>query len=651
MFFERCVCAKKTLLDRQSSTTSEDSGFNEELNNIKSPRTPTVRNVSVSQLQTPTGTRKSAKNIEQCSATKSVITLMRSHKKAKRFSRMKELKKKLKDMHGSLKIASKASGVNYRTLVSLTREPQWNGCRWVKPEDVERVRRAYQRQDFSMTTPNRRDAGKYFLKLTRKEAYEKYTQLTEDEGGRVLSASAVNRALPRKEFKPMCDMKDDTCKCPVCTNYNFLLRGMQKAFDGVPDKFTENVANALCDPDVTDGKTHIFHFKRACIFGECKKCTQGMRKLNGHLVRSNKDYDRRMFEAAEWEEWRSSGQRQCVNVEMKGTRYDLVQAFTKATKEMAVHLWHMKWQEEQYERCKAGLHDGDALFVMDFAQNMELRLNHEVQSAHWSHRGATVHPVIMMFFVVGKDGKRYRVTHELIFISSDKTHDVHLVENFLEIAVRHLRQDLNYDLKRLFVWTDNCAAQYKCYHAFERLSTRQYICLHNYFCPSHGKGPADSAVGRLSKLLDSHINCDRCRVRTPEALFQYCKTHFTEGPFPDERLARSFHYVEEANRDFEITTQTLPGTMKIHCIRNTGTRAYLDYRANSCMCPGCMAPHGSGVKAPCSSSSKVLPFKTANITKLVETDDTDANRYKSRKKIVSLGLDKEQCKYNDADKN
>ena len=73
---------------------------------------------------------------------------------------------------------------------------------------------------------------------------------------------------------------------------------------------------------------------------------------------------------------------------------DLVAALKADLESLGSHLHNASWQFAQFKCLKENLPGNNILMVLEFAKNYCCQYQDEIQSAHWHHRQATVHPIV-----------------------------------------------------------------------------------------------------------------------------------------------------------------------------------------------------------------------------------------------------------------
>ena len=337
------------------------------------------------------------------------------------------------------------------------------------------------------------------------------------------------------------------------------------------------------NPTVTSRCADIIDFPRNCIFRNCTAC--GLWKLLNMILECNQDLDfeKQVF----WHTWRNvkeDGYTAFSKVRCRGTVLELIHLFATKTMKMSWHLFNRFWQNKKFKQCRANMKEGDVCMVMDFGQNIAHKVQDEPQSAHWSRKNTTVHPVVC-YHRCPEQNCNELVIEELIMLSSDTKHDIHQVFSFENKAITYLYAN-SLIIQRVFQFSDNCSGQYKSCFAFETIAGRDFPIQRNYFGAKHGKGVADGAIGRLQRDLTNHTRSDQVEVMNAHDLFVYASTALTTPPpVPGVcKHTRRHFFLVETDRSFALNAITYAGTQQLHCVRNTGVPGCLDVRLSSCFC-------------------------------------------------------------------
>jgi hypothetical protein len=168
-------------------------------------------------------------------------------------------------------------------------------------------------------------------------------------------------------------------------------------------------------------------------------------------------------------------------------------------------------QSMQFQKCKAKLRPGDIMMVWDFAMDYSHHHQNGLQRDNWGVWRTTLLPVAI--YRVGADGQLKLD----IFYSDDLNHSNKMVQYCLEKVVRHYQGVLEADgqnLRRVFIWSDGCAAQFKSRHmityevvqslhlSYETRDGRKVPSpktQHHFFASCHGKNLSDALSGMIKR--------------------------------------------------------------------------------------------------------------------------------------------------------
>ena len=527
------------------------------------------------------------------------ISRLRNRKK---FDKITVIMNRLRNTH-SLRDIAKVAGMSYSTLYWMTHKPNSKAKRYVTEAQKKAVVDVFLRSDITFELPCKKYAEKHYMRTRFEDAYKTYCEEQRALGNRVLKKSSVYKYLP-PSIRWMHQIPFRQCLCDWCLNNECLIDALLAAnVKGISRRPTENLAKGFCplqsnvvsDDSNTnhhseeEQRVHILDFPHMCIFRNCTEC--GVTKQLDYIIEENTRDPVNKFDFQKevvWHEWKTVKQRgysSFAKVTETGTVIDLLQLFAKKSEKFGAHLFNMKWQGKQFEKAKEMVKEGEVVMCMDFAQNFDHRVQNEPQSAHWSRNSSTVHPIVCYYRCPEKHCTDL-VTEELMMFSTQRKHDAHLVYAFENVAFNHLHKE-RITITKAIQFTDNCAAQYKGRRAFEIMSLRGFPLQRNYFGAKHGKGPADGAIGRLSRELAAHTRADQVDVLNTDDLYNYANSRFSSGvPPPNTCLhkRRRFFLVNDVDRTNNYWGPLLKGTQLLHCIRNTGTPGLLEYRSSSCFC-------------------------------------------------------------------
>lgn len=194
------------------------------------------------------------------------------------------------------------------------------------------------------------------------------------------------------------------------------------------------------------------------------------------------------------------------------SRPDFLKYLKVTMKKFVVHAFDAKWQADEFQRCKDTLGLNDICIVIDFAMNYGHAHQDAIQSEHWSKHQSTIVPVAIWY----RDKYGNLVMEAIIFVSEDTKHSNKFVQYVLEKVIKAYQEKLwgdnERELKRVHVWSDGCAGQFKNRNqlywlvriinslSFKAAVSGPYV-THNFFASCHGKGPSDALAAIIKTAL------------------------------------------------------------------------------------------------------------------------------------------------------
>ena len=159
--------------------------------------------------------------------------------------------------------------------------------------------------------------------------------------------------------------------------------------------------------------------------------------------------------------------------------------------------------------------------------------------------------------VYWKDQRAQLVRHVLMYLSDEIKHDYHAVQHFTAHSIEYVKQLTC--LKRLIIFSDGCASQYKGKGTFADLSLMQGFEVERvYYGSEHGKGEADGETGIFSQQLRRAVLGGHVNIRHANDLHAWAVANMA---FEEELKARKFFLVGKINRDRpETEVGTLMGS-------------------------------------------------------------------------------------------
>ena len=166
--------------------------------------------------------------------------------------------------------------------------------------------------------------------------------------------------------------------------------------------------------------------------------------------------------------------------------------------------------------------------VLDFAENYACVAQDEIQAGHWTHDQATVHPIVSTY-LCPTCTTPHIINHSLVFISEDRNHDYHAVNQFYQQAVDFLAIDASVPISKIVRFSDGCAAQYKCKGSFHDIGNSIHPMEHNYYGARHGKGKSDGESAVVKWRATTAVKNGTEVIPDAQALFTYLEKTATIG--------------------------------------------------------------------------------------------------------------------------
>ena len=150
------------------------------------------------------------------------------------------------------------------------------------------------------------------------------------------------------------------------------------------------------------------------------------------------------------------------------------------------HYFRQKYQYQMYLDCLHSLQCGECVFIQDFSRNKTLIHQNEIEASYWAQGQISIHPTVIYLKTHGSEkAKRIVITH----LSDIQTHSAHLVFYMTKDCINVLSELFpEVQLKKVNVWSDGCASQYKGKTSFFYLDKFEVIIERVFFGSEHGKG-------------------------------------------------------------------------------------------------------------------------------------------------------------------
>ncbi|WAR07956.1 hypothetical protein MAR_017914 [Mya arenaria] len=258
--------------------------------------------------------------------------------------------------------------------------------------------------------------------------------------------------------------------------------------------------------------------RRTCVDRQCQHCgTEAVHKLYQPLVESYADL------TVKYHQWESVPESyvakdstkkktsRWIQTEKKVCVGDLVNDVSDSLVIYTSHLFRACYQYKMESSLMANLPLDHCVVVMDFSENISLQPQDEIESAHWTIKQVTLHPIFIVRHAANSTLDKPIIFKEsLVIVSDDIKHSVDAVYAFTHQLIAHIRNNPGpCPMRVLHRFSDNCAAQYKCKDAFSHISliekAHDIKVVYHYSESGHGKGPSDGIGAGIKKKLENLI--------------------------------------------------------------------------------------------------------------------------------------------------
>ena len=163
----------------------------------------------------------------------------------------------------------------------------------------------------------------------------------------------------------------------------------------------------------------------------------------------------------------------------------LLDLYRSQLKDMGEHALYATWNYVQYKQCKVNLQPGEVVMVHDFAQNYLCQHQHEPHGLHWLLPQVTLHPTVVHYRCPVDNC--HLVTHEIVHVSDNLKHDVHLIAKFHNVTLEVLHEN-KVPIHKLVQFMDHAPSQYKSKTSFNYMSRSQIPTMHCFLELGMAKG-------------------------------------------------------------------------------------------------------------------------------------------------------------------
>ena len=279
---------------------------------------------------------------------------------------------------------------------------------------------------------------------------------------------------------------------------------------------------------------------RECMILRCENCP-GTEPLRKHLLNefaklrpildeadigsssSEDDEEEEEEQQVKFSQWVSTDRADIVKQRLPVSEF--VDKLVDKLDTLTTHSFVASTQGAYVKKMRTELGDGEFLVLGDFAENHSFVVQDAAQSYHWNKKSCTLHPVMIYYRNVNTgviEGC------PIVYLSDDLKHDYYFVYKVIELAIHHIKTNLNMAIKKVLYVSDGCPNQYKNVYNF------QSICYHErdfgipcewiFFATSHGKSPCDG-LGGTAKRLTTRASLQRTidnQITCAQEMFEFC---------------------------------------------------------------------------------------------------------------------------------
>ena len=456
----------------------------------------------------------------------------------------------------------------------------------ITQEIVNNIQNFYIREDISRVNTkvtSKKYGSVYNMNFSVKDAYITF----KSENPEIQVSYSKFNLLRPKNVKVSSETPLVSCLCPYCINIRIKLQKLR-----IPDlKMEYDLFNKL----VCKVNHKQILENESCIAKTCQECSDWEGKIENLLsavANDNKNITWYTWQKEEITK-RNGKKVVCRNLVSKTASFEvfkreLINDVLHPTQRVTFveHFMAQKIQHKMYNDCYSYLKPGQCIMVQDFSKNREIVLQEEIKENYFAKKQVTMHPTVL-FYRLEKTGniQKLVVTH----LSDIMSHDAHLVHYITQDCISALKdQHPTIEWKKIYIWSDGCAAQYKGKTSFYYLDKYSVPVERIYFASEHGKGPSDAETGLISMKLSDAIKNRRVVIKNGLDMHGFLEDSNTDCR-RIFKLVKPEH-IEPILQEFNgINVNTLKGncTRSLHQIKASDKKGVLLQRPFACFCIRC----------------------------------------------------------------
>ncbi len=385
------------------------------------------------------------------------------------------------------------------------------------------------------------------------ETYTKYLNEPQFHTEGKVSHATFARYV-QQEFLPMSKIPEMEARCETDDNVQFCIDALANVkVQGISGSRYHIIKQTLCEPKIEMSNTQHKFCDIACYQWKCDSCGVSLWKENIESQNEEILNDKKLMRWLQWENTGHDATGKLTSVLQKewkiGSTHDCFDSLCEQLETFALHQFNAEWHQLQFSTLQSSVPENIILQVMDFSKNYTIRSTDEVQFAYWDAPSVTIHGIVCYYKCPEKCG--HVVTHEVIHLSNDGTHDSFMPQLAVDQVLQELTK-IRVSMKYIVQMSDNCSSQYKSYRPFAEISRSQLLTMRVFFGECHGKLPCDALFSHIKKQLNtfifkrnSRLNQNPFVIHSAHDVFQYCKTHLEKQSSCAEKghKALTFKYI------------------------------------------------------------------------------------------------------------
>lgn len=339
------------------------------------------------------------------------------------------------------------------------------------------------------------------------------------------------------------------CVCTTHQNVKLMIENTKLGAltNGQLNTYKHCLAKMLCNPPNIN-----------CYMSECRECP-GVAPIR---IIIEEAFEENLIENVTYRQWVSVDR--CNLETLQKSNEDFINVFCEKLTLLVKHDFVAKQQSSFINDKKENLKESEFVVNLDFSENYNIVVQDEAQSYHWASEHVTIHPFVIYY---REDDK---IKHSsFVVISPCLEHNTVSVYTFQKKLVEFMTTKFQTVPKKIFYYSDGCAAQYKnkknfinlCYHKQDFGVEAEW----HFSATAHGKGPCDG-VGGSVKRLAARASLQRPydnQILTPIQLYEWAVENLSGINFA---FSTQDEYVESETflNDRFSQAVTIKGTQQYH---------------------------------------------------------------------------------------